>query len=67
MAVLLIRQQYVLDGLIYFDVSIHMAVLLTRQFIINIYLNYIYICKCNELGNGCVWGQYHTTMNKHSP
>ena len=22
---------------------------------------------CNELGNGCVWGQYQTTMNKHNP
>ena len=23
--------------------------------------------NCNELGNGCVWGQYHTTRNKHNP
>ena len=30
MAVLLIRQQYVLDGLIYFDVSIHMTVFVNK-------------------------------------
>ena len=40
MAVLLIRQQYALDGLIYFDVdlSIHMAVLLilkTRVYVLD--------------------------------
>ena len=41
-----------------------------KKYYINTRCGYIleaYRSKCNELGNGCVWGQYHTTMNKHNP